>query len=313
MLEKTVWQRLLSAKKPALLIHRNPDLDALGSALALHHALERAKVRSALVAYELPIAPRYGFLPGIERFKAAVPKGCDLLVAIDSGDAKLLNPDRPDLEMIVIDHHQSNSGYGAINLVRPECAATGEVVADLFEINNVALTPKIATALYAALAGDTRFFITDRVGPHTFGLAARLLETGIDAEAIGNAINRSRPLSELRLTGRLLSTLSLHCEGRLALGIVTQADLAACGASIADGADLPEWLISAATAEVACLLMELPEGRIKGSLRAKGALDVSRVAAHFGGGGHPKAAGFSLEGSPQAFSGEVIALIAKML
>lgn len=311
--QQSLWQRLLSAKKPALLTHRNPDADTLGSALALYHALERCGVRAVLVACELPLAPKFHFLPGIERFKAAVPKDCDLLVAIDSGDAKLLIPDRPDVEMIVIDHHESNRRYGSINLVRPECGATAEVVADLLEAVGVKLNAKIAAALYAALASDTRFFTTDRVGAGTFRRAAQLLEAGADAEAIGNALARNRSMAELRLTGRLLSAMTLHGNGRIAAATVTRADLAACGAELADTADLPDLLLSAVTAEAAVLVVELPGGRVKGSLRAKGALNVSHIAARFGGGGHPKAAGFALEGEAQRVMQEAIALMANAL
>lgn len=312
-LQITLWQRLIAAKKPALLVHRNPDLDTLGSALALHHALERAGVRSVLIAPELPLAAKYSFLPGIERFRAAFPRGCDLLAALDAGDSKLLIADRPGAELIVIDHHQSNTLYGDINLVRPECGSTGEVVADLLEANGVGLNAKIATCLYAAIASDTRFFITDRVGASTFRLAARLIEAGADAETIGGAITRNRPLSELRLTGRLLSGMRMACAGRVATGVITKTDLLAAGAGIADTADLPEWLLSAVTAEAAVLLVELPGGRVKGSLRAKGGLDVSAIAARFGGGGHPKAAGFSTEGDAADLADQITALMAKVL
>lgn len=300
-----VIDRLQASSAPAITIHQNPDADTVGSALALAGALERLNRRVQLIAPALPLPIDCSFLPGAERFKTRCSPKTDLLISVDTAVPRLLPEGLPPEEMIVLDHHASNPGYGTLNYIDPQAAATGVVVMDLIEALEVRLKAPIATNLYAAIASDSRFFSIDRVDAPLFERAAQLVRAGADVAAIAQGL-KSRALAQMRLLGHALLAMQLHCEGRLALVLIDQKMLQATGAA---PFDIVDELLSTVTVEVAAVVTEQPGGWAKGSIRSQNGLDVSQIAAQLEGGGHKAAAGFRTQGTLDAVRDRLLAAI----
>lgn len=308
---KEVWQKIVDAKKPALLIHKNPDLDTIGSALAIHHALLSLQKESYLVAHALPIATKYAFMPHIERFKDRVPKGVDLIVALDSGSLDLIAPFDSSPDLIVIDHHKSNEFYGDLNIVEPDFASTGEVVAKLLFEAETKINAKCATSLLASIISDTKHFSTPRTNKNTFLLANRLIDLGADPSEIATNIAQNKPLAQVRIEGVALTKMQLFNNGSVAGLILDRNDMESCGAKLADTSEVSFMLLGAVTVDIAVLLVELKDGTIKGSLRAKkrANIDLSEVSKQFGGGGHEKSAGFTTRGDKEQILSDILKML----
>lgn len=296
---KEIWQKLLEAKKCAFLVHKNPDLDTLGSAISLHSALLSLQKESYLVAPKLPIATKYHFMPFVDKFIDKIPKDTDLLVALDSADTKLLLPDLPNLQIIAIDHHKTNTNYADITLLDSDAASTGEVVAQmLFEVG-AKINAKTASALYASIISDTKQFATPRVNSSTFEIASRLISFGANPTDLALKVTQNKPLSQVRIEGYALANAQLFANGSVFVAIITSEIRKKTGATLADTSEICYELLGATTVKVAVLLVEIEAGLIKGSLRAKAGVDVdlSAIARAFDGGGHEKSAGFVARGT----------------
>lgn len=291
-----IWQKITAAKKCAFLIHKNPDLDTIGSALALHHALLSLQKESHLVAHALPIATKYSFMPNIERFKEKVPKDTDLIVTLDSASLELVAPFE-NIASVAIDHHKSNSLYADLSLVESHSASTGEVVASLLFAVNAKINIKCADSLMAAIISDTKHFSTPRVNQSTFLIVSRLIELGSDPALIATNILQNKPLAQMRIEGVALSSMQLFNNGAVAACVLMRSHMEDAGAKLADTSEISYMLLGATTVKIAVLLVVLKDGSIKGSLRAKKdtSVDLSEIAKHFGGGGHEKSAGFMVQ------------------
>jgi phosphoesterase RecJ-like protein len=287
------------AQRVLMLGHVHPDADVLGTLLALGLGMAE---RGWSVRYGGPHPPpdMLAFLPGIARYErlARLDGQLDLAVLTDCP-----NPDRTEglLEqarragaaVINIDHHHDNRRYGDVNWVEPHAAATGEMVYELLVALDVPITPAIATNLFTAVHMDTGSFRYSNVTPDTFRIASALVAAGADPAFVSGHIYERRPPQALRWLGDALSRVEVSPDGRVAwlalpAGVVPE--------TFVEAEDLVNYPRSVATVRVACLLRER-DGGVKVSLRAKGDVDVSRIAARFGGGGHPNAAGFSVQGS----------------
>ena len=173
-------------------------------------------------------------------------------------------------------------------------AATGEMVYDLIEAAGLPLSAEVAVNLYTAIVTDTGSFRYSNTTPKTFRVAARLLEAGVDPAHVATTVYETRQLGGLRLLGQVLQGIETDADGAVAWLVIDRA--------LASSPDLPEaeefvnYPRSVRTAKVAVLFRELADG-VKVSLRAKGEVDVARIAARLGGGGHPNAAGLIRSGS----------------
>ncbi len=284
--------KIHEARHIALLTHVNPDADTLGSALGMYHSLLAMGKRASVVnTTQLPY--NLDFLPGIQKVKKELPKHCDLMISFDCGSFDRLGIEKKEGFLINIDHHRSNTMYGDINIVDPTAAATAEVVYKLLEEGEMPIPKESATSLYTALVDDTGFFKYDSVGARTFELAKKLCEKGASPEWVARMLTMREPLSKLRLLPLVLETLTLHLGAKVASLRLTQQMLAQTGGTKEMGEDALNMARNLATVEVALLLREEEDGRIKVSMRSKERVDVGKIAVAFGGGGHKRAAGFT--------------------
>ncbi len=286
-----------SARHITVTGHLNPDADALGTALGLWWILKDLGKRVDVLFVTRPLPQALSFLPGYGKIKHALHPKSDLLVSVDCGSFDRLGIERPEGMMLInIDHHQSNTRYGDIDLVEPHFASASETAFKLVAAAGWDVPKNGAVNFYAALVSDTGFFGYEGVGPRVFDFAKTLLSLGADAEWTARMLRENQPLSKLRLLPMALETLTLHLGGRVAGLEVTERMLKKSGATVNETDDMVNYARSLATVEVGFLTREEPDGGIKVSLRSKSVVDVAKIAASFGGGGHIRAAGFTVYG-----------------
>lgn len=280
-----------------LFAHVFPDGDVLGSQLGLGLAL-RAAGRAVVFACAHPVPEPFGFLPGagdVQQWKAG-RNAFDLVVTLDCPDPErlggLLDGARgPGVRVLNVDHHGDNRRYGDVNWVDTAAAATGEMVYDLVEAAGLPLTPEVAVNLYTAIVTDTGSFRYSNTTPKTLRVAARLVELGVDPARVATAVYETRELGGLRLLGAILQRVEADPDGAVAWLVIDRAQMAS--PDLPEAEEFVNYPRSLRTAKVAVLFRELADG-VKVSLRAKGEVNVARIAARLGGGGHPNAAGVIL-------------------
>jgi bifunctional oligoribonuclease and PAP phosphatase NrnA len=282
-----------------LFAHVYPDGDVLGSQFGLGLAL-RATGRAATFACAHPVPDPFHFLPGatdLQQWKSG-RDGFDLVITLDCPDPArlggLLEGTRgPGTLVLNIDHHGDNRRYGDVNWVDTRAAATGEMVYDLLHAAGLPLTADVAVNLYTAIVTDTGSFRYSNTTPRTFHIAAHLVEAGVDPAHVATAIYETRQLGGLRLLGQVLQGIETDLDGTMAWLVIDRAQ--AESPDLPEGEEFVNYPRSLRTAKVAVLFRELPNA-VKVSLRAKGEVNVARVASALGGGGHPNAAGLILPG-----------------
>lgn len=287
-----VKKKIESAPSITILSHLNPDADTLGTALGIYALLSKDKRLKVEIVNASPVLPLYlDFLPNFKKIKHHIDYAESVIISCDCGSVDRLGFDLEGRDIINIDHHQSNTRYGSINVVIPGYASASQVAFALFK----ALYPvktDAATCFYTALLSDTRLFTTTSVNEEVFSVAQELVQAGALPDEIARHFTQRRPLSSLRILQRALSSLSLYHDAEIAALMVTKEDIKASGATVPDMEGVVDYARSLATVEIAIFAMELENG-IRISLRSK-KVDVSKVALAFGGGGHKVAAGFTL-------------------
>jgi phosphoesterase RecJ-like protein len=285
--------------------HSRPDGDAVGSVLAMGMLLEQMGKRADLVTADR-IPHVYRRLPGADSIRSALrvhgPYDAAILLECDSFARTRLRGLEP-LFIVNIDHHASGHNWGHVNWIDRGAASVGELVHRLVKAAGAAVTPDMATCLYTTLLTDTGGFCYGALRASTFALAQELVEAGANPISIAHDVYFSTAMSKLLLLGSALN--NLNREGRLAWLWVTHKDLQRTRASDEDCEGIANYALSIADVEAAAFFRELPEGRIRVSLRSKGRVNVATIAERMGGGGHENASGCSVDG-PMARAREEI-------
>jgi bifunctional oligoribonuclease and PAP phosphatase NrnA len=329
MTTNSEWARAVKvidgASQVCLACHVRPDADALGSMLAVLHALSaRDGGAPAVVAsfgddpFEVPAILR--FLPGVEALTApaSYPVRPEVMLSFDAASedrlGALTDPAMAAGELIVLDHHASNTRFGTINLVDPTAAATAVLASNLIERLGVALTEDIALGLYAGLVTDTGSFKFSSTTPQVHELAARLLSTGIDPGSVSRELYDRAPFTYLHLLAAALDRAILDRDAANGLGLVwtqvTRADRAKAGLGLDAAESVIDVVRRTDEAEVAVVLKEDDNGDWQVSMRSKSVVDVGKVCSALGGGGHARAAGFSYSGGEGAAAAAAHAIAA---
>jgi bifunctional oligoribonuclease and PAP phosphatase NrnA len=295
---------LRAADRFLLTTHENPDGDALGSLLAMHHILGALGKDSVmfLASKEFPLPVEYRFLPLEEVFHEAPADLVDrVFLFLDCGNIDRMPVDwlrRDDARVLNIDHHHDNTRFGTLNLVDVGASSTAEIVFELARGLGVELTPEIASALYVGLVTDTGRFMYENTTPRAHRVAAELIEAGVDVDDTYRRLYEKVPIEKLRLISRALDRVERLEDGALTMSYLTADDYRAAGASEVLTEGIIDHLRSLDGSHVAALVRDKPDGPQprKVSLRSvDGLVDVSRIAREKGGGGHERAAGFSTD------------------
>ena len=290
-----------------LVTHENPDGDALGSILAMKLALDVLGKDSVMyVGGELVLPPEYAFMQ-LDGLSRRLPDDAAerVILALDSATASRTQLPPELLEAapltIDVDHHHDNTRYGRINLIVPQASSTGEIVRDLLTELGVELTPAIAEAIYVALDTDTGRFQYTNTTPKAHLLAAELIGNGVVPQEVYRQIYESVPFFRQKLKGLALDRAELYEDGRMIASYLLRSDFEELGVGEEYAEGVIDELRSVEGVELAMTVREPPEppgAPCRISMRsATDALDVSTIARQRGGGGHPRAAGFSSDES----------------
>lgn len=292
------FELIKSAKHIIFASHINPDADTLGSAIALMLSLDFMGKQSSL--YNIGTAPVYlAFLPRLDSLTQEFSQDCDLVISFDCANKERLHLPVGNYKLINIDHHTSNTLYGDENIVDPLAPSAASVVLDFLRKNCIKPTKDAATCLYTALVDDTGFFQYGSLEKKLFLDAAYLIECGADAQKVTYYLTQKEPLSKIKLHSSILSTLKIVADGKLAFLYMTRETLCAAKANAEEADGVVETARNIDGVEVVLFVRELENGDIRGSLRGKTNVNVDKIAAIFGGGGHIKAAGFTLKNNKE--------------
>jgi bifunctional oligoribonuclease and PAP phosphatase NrnA len=289
---------LRSASRILLITHIAPDGDAIGGLLGLGRALRRAG-KSVTVSCSDPVPPRFAYLPGYAEIVSQADSSFDLIVTLDCGDLKRVGriyraDEWRDIPLLNIDHHVTNTRFGTHHWVDASYVATSEMVLELCDRLSLPMDADIATCLLYGIIGDTLALRTDNVTSALLAKVMRLMQAGAPlADIIDQEFNR-RPFNLLRAWQQALSTLRLE-EGIIWAVLSRQARHEA-GWPDTDLQGLANFLLSVEEANLSAVLAEKDDGQVEVSLRARPSFDVSAVAVALGGGGHPQAAGCTIDG-----------------
>jgi phosphoesterase RecJ-like protein len=295
--------RIRAARSIVLGTHINADGDGLGSQIALDLFLQQVGRSSRIVNSE-PVPDKYRFLKGSERVRAYDPaidaaaiRNADLFITIDNSSVERLERVRTDVEATTalkacIDHHSMVNPFWDLNCVDTDACASGQLVYELIRSMGGRVTPEMAEALYVSYVTDTGHFRFPKTGPGAHREVAELMEiAGIDPARIHSEIyERSSPAMST-LTGLALSSMRLEYGGAFAWMHLTRDQVATCRGEEEDTGDLVNLALAIEGVRAGALFREMPDGKIKVSLRSKGSLDVHAIASSLNGGGHRNASG----------------------
>ncbi len=290
---KKAWEKIEKSKNIILAAHINPDGDALGSSLSLYPILKKMGKNVKVFNVTKPLPMYLDFLPGFDKVTNKLPKNYDLLISFDCGSFDRLGIEEKPPFLINIDHHISNTKYGDINIIDSKAASSSQVVYNMLKANNIEIPSESAVCIYTALVTDTGSFQYESVNEKVFEMAAELVKCGVKPDFVAKMLFQRDRLSRLRLLAKAYDTIELCCEGKVAFVEVTKEMMEITGAIKDDTDTIVNSVRAIASVEVACMLREDDDG-IKISLRSKNYADVSKVAVKYGGGGHIRAAGATI-------------------
>ncbi|MFA6528619.1 MAG: DHH family phosphoesterase [Candidatus Gracilibacteria bacterium] len=280
----------------AIISHKGPDGDTVGSNLALKHALT-AMGKNAVSFAKDPIPLSVSFLSGSNEFQTELnAQEFDMIIAMDCGASYMMKYEFTHPQIVNIDHHPSNDFFGLINVVDSKMAATVSIIYFLLEYLGANITPEIATCLLNGLYSDTGSFRHSNTDSLTLKIASNLVAKGADYKTIVKHQFHSNRVDQLKLWGRVLSRTRLN-EKSAAVSAVTEKDFDELNTNAEDLSGVIDYLNTIPESKFCVLLAEDGKGNIKGSFRTQDEkIDLTQIAGLFGGGGHKKAAGFTIPG-----------------
>ena len=292
-----------AASSIALCGHTDPDGDALGSVLGMRELIALRwpeKTVYVLTADDRVPPCAYAYLPGYEEFVAAssFDEDVDLFISLDTPTPQRLAHGAPVLDRArtsaAFDHHATMTRFASVNCLVKTAASTGDIVYEFMRFLGLEPSPAFATCILTAVITDTGRFQYQNTDCHAFDVAAHMTAAGGSASAISAAVYMSSSLESLRLESRVLERLKVDESGSVAYSYISEDDLEETGATNEDCESLIDLVRQLRGVDACVFLRQRPDGTNRGNLRSKvDWLDVSRVAATFGGGGHKAAAGFT--------------------
>ena len=317
MLEKIV-DAIDACRNVLVASHVRPDGDSVGSALAMYHLL-RDRGKEVVVYSEDEIPPIYRFLPGAERvvYSLGSIDRFDAAVLLDCSEIDRVGAEAPRIgtieRMITIDHHISNRTCSPLAMIDTAASSTGEILFRLIEALKGDITVDIAVNLYTAILTDTGSFRYSNTGADTLRTAAELVERGVEPHIVAQHVFESKPRVQLHLMEQALRTLEMDLGDRVGSIHLNQRMMKETGARPEHTEGFVDMVRAIEGVEVAIFYYEMPDHQYKISLRSKGPVNVERVAAAFGGGGHVNAAACRTAGDIESVKKKLLALVREAL
>lgn len=317
---KKVIDAINKHSKFLITAHVNLEGDSVGSQLAMKELLESLGKKVVIIDSD-PVPGHYKFLPRSEEISNDIDKDLDYdaIVVLDCPNLKRIGRVRDlvtkNKVIINIDHHVSNEEFGDINWVDSSASSAGEMVYKLFKETGVKLTKEIALYLYIAILTDTGSFNYDNTSSITHEIAGELLGYGLDPASVSERVYERRALADIKFLGIVLSTIKVNKCENIAYLEITKKMLKDTGADVTKIEGVVNYAKSIDKVRVAILFREGADSgnKVNVSFRSKNDIDVNKLAAHFGGGGHMKASGCVLEGSLVEVEAKVLAKVEEVL
>jgi phosphoesterase RecJ-like protein len=306
---------LLGSQRILLTSHRRPDGDGSGSMAGLASLL-RARGKRAVIYSMDPIARRYRWMPLIDTAVSELPPGeaFDCTVVVDCADITLLGNALPPPEvrgvLVTLDHHASGRPFGDLAIWDPSAAAVGVLVARIAARLGWPITAEAAVPLYVSLVSDTGGFRHANTNAEALRIASELITAGASPPNVAAGLEERPSVGKVRLLGMVLSTLELHCVGRVGLLVATSAMIDDSGASWDDVEGMVNWARNVEGVHVGVMLTTGKGGGVRVSMRSRtDRIDVGRVCMQLGGGGHPGAGGCHLDTDLDSTKRRVVAAL----
>ena len=296
-----------------LLTHESPDGDAIGSVLAFYHYLISINKSVDMVILDIPKV--FDFLSSINRVVDNTDKSYDLGIVLDCASKERIGQ-KEDLfsrckNTICIDHHISNTNYCDVNLVEGNISSCCQVVYYLFKEWNVPVSKEIGESLISGILTDTNGFGNNNVDRDTYNLAAEILDLGVNIHNIYNKVLCKKTMSQYELMRIAMDRLEFLHDKKIAVTYILKSDFDKVGAIQGEHEGIVDIGRNIEGVEVSVFLRE--DNGFTVSLRSTGSVDVSKIAASIGGGGHFMAAGGKLYGNIEETKNTIINEIKKVM
>lgn len=285
-----------NSKKIYIVAHVNPDGDAIGSTFAVYFALK--KLGKDVHVVMPSFSEVFEFLPGVESRVDNIEEDYDLLIALDSSDYTRLAISEEEYnrakKVIMLDHHQISQPYGDFRYINDQKSSASEIAFLFIKSLEVEIDENIATLLYTGIMTDTGSFNYSNATPDTFRVVAELLENGAKAVDVCKRLNDTMKEAKLKLLAKAIDNMEVFYNGKMRFTYISYEEIEGLGIHDEDAEGMTNYLRAVEGTEVAVYVRGKSDGTYKVSMRSNGSVDVSKIAISFGGGGHPRAAGYTM-------------------
>ena len=312
-----ILEQIQNAESIVILTHQTPDGDAIGSSLAMKLALENMGKSPDVIVPEVPEV--YNFLPGREDIKAdSDVKQYELAISVDCA-TEMRRDGKEYVEnakhTIVIDHHGSNTMYGDFNYVNPVSPACCDILAGIFDYYDINITKDIGTCLLTGIITDTGGFKYPATTAETFEFAAELLRKGVNVSEIYKRTMDTMSRATFELTKRVMDRMEILEDGKVAFTYITKKDVNEVNAKPGDHEGLVNIGRNLSGVQVSIFIRQNEEDKdeYRVSMRTNGDVNASDICLMFGGGGHPRAAGATVEGTIEEVKEKLMKEIKKVI
>jgi phosphoesterase RecJ-like protein len=252
----TMYNEVKNAHYILLVTHKNPDADTISSSLSLSNYFYENNIKHKVFNISTELPRKLNFLSKFEKITTDIPKFYDLIIYLDCADPCRVGKEFPqDVKTISIDHHQSNNNFANINIIDDSKSSTAELLYYFFKENKLKISKNVAD--------------------------------------IANNLLRRESLSKFRIIPKIMNTLALFKEGKLATVYLDDIWIKETGATVEECDDIVDMVLSIGIVKIV-VYFRIVDNTVRVSLRSKGDIDVSRIAENFNGGGHKNAAGLTL-------------------
>ncbi|HOO56574.1 MAG TPA: bifunctional oligoribonuclease/PAP phosphatase NrnA [bacterium] len=295
---KELHDKLVSYDNYSIFGHMNPDGDSIGAIIAMYRIL-KGLGKNAVMYSRDGVPDYFRFLPDTDKIIGIEQAGglnVDTALLVDCGGPKRTGDEFvPALEganaVFVIDHHATNSGFGDLSIVDPEASSTCEIIARYAEHSGLEIDPETATCLYCGIMYDTGRFLHSNTTYGVMRLASEMVRQGADPRNVAFNVYNRRSQAHLRLLGHVLDNMQTTADGRICWAVVERKIYDELGARDEDAEGIVEMLGSYNGCEVHATFSQTSNLKSRASMRSAGRVNIGRICAAFGGGGHDFAAG----------------------
>lgn len=312
-----ILEKIKQADTIAIMAHETPDGDAIGSCLAMNAALKKLGKTPDVIIREVPKV--FDFMPGRDEIKKDTNvEKYDLAISLDCADLKRVDGSEyfeNAKETIVIDHHGTNTMFGDINFVNPASPACCQILIGMFQYFNIEIDKELGACILTGIITDTGGFKYAGVTPETFEFTAELLEKGVNVSKIYKKVMDTKTKAYFELMKKITNRMEFLYDGKIAFTYLNNEDMKEANAEPGDHEGLVNIGRDIEGVEVSIFIRqkENDENTYKISMRSNEYVNVSDICMAFGGGGHERAAGASIEGTVEEIKEKIVKETAKSL